>query len=231
MRREKEKRIEFVQKQVRADVRGGTLVHPSNDPHVIAGQGTVGLELFEQGLEEWSAGLDCVVVPIGGGGLTGGVSVAIKGLSGGSVKVVAAEPALADDAARSKAEGKICGHNGSPDTIADGLKTLLGSNTFPLIRDHVDDIITVSEEDIASATRLVWERMKLAIEPSAGVGVAAVLSSAFRSRHADCQRVGVILCGGNSDIPKVASILASAPALPSGCEAAASNGAKRQRLA
>mmetsp|Transcript_49502 Transcript_49502/g.105846 ORF Transcript_49502/g.105846 Transcript_49502/m.105846 type:complete len:363 (+) Transcript_49502:67-1155(+) len=217
---------------------GGALVHPSNDPNVIAGQGTVGLELVEQGLETWPAdgasmrgGLDCIVVPIGGGGLTGGVSVAAKGLSGGKIVVVAAEPELADDACRSKAEGSIQGHKdgGSPDTIADGLKTLLGSNTFPLIRDCVDDIITVSEADIAAATRLVWERIKLAIEPSAGVGVAAVLSHAFRERHGACRRVGVVLCGGNCDVPKVAGILSNAPALPSGC-CADEPEAKRQRV-
>lgn len=204
---------------------GGALVHPSNDPQIIAGQGTVGLELVEQGLETWAAegdspgGLDCIVVPIGGGGLTGGVAVAAKGLSSGSLTVVAAEPELADDACRSKALGAIQGHRDgkNPTTIADGLKTLLGSNTFPLIRDCVDDIITVSEADIAAATRLVWERMKLAIEPSAGVGVAAVMSSAFRSRHGDKKRVGVVLCGGNADLPKLLEILSTAAPAPSGC--------------
>jgi len=200
---------------------GGALVHPSNDVHVIEGQGTVGLELVEQGLETWPGeGLDVIVVPIGGGGLTGGVSVAAKGLSKGAIKVVAAEPIVADDAFRSKAEGVICGHRDgkNPDTLADGLKTLLGSNTFPLVRDYVDEVITVSEEDIAAATRLVWERMKLAIEPSAGVGVAAVLSKAFRERYGGCRRVGIVLCGGNCDIAKVAPVLARVTGLPSGCE-------------
>lgn len=209
--------------QVAAEVcaaTGGVLVHPSESPHVIAGGGTVALELLEQGLEVWpEEGLDCLVVPVGGGGLVGGIAAAAKGLNIKGLKVVAAEPAIADDACRSKAEGKICGHRDgkATETIADGLRTLLGPNTFPLVRDLVDDVITVSEEDIASSTRLVWERMKLAIEPSAAVGVAAVLSAAFRERHGSCRRVGVVLCGGNCDIGKLTPILLAAPALPSGC--------------
>lgn len=214
---------------------GGAMVHPSNDPDVIAGQGTVGLELLQQAEEVWpeSGGLDCIIAPIGGGGLVGGIAAAVKGLRGQAVKVIAAEPELADDAYRSKLENTICGHKcasgQTPDTIADGLKTTLGPNTFPLIRDLVDDIITVSEEEIASATRLIWERMKLAIEPSAGVGVAVALSSRFRERHRDCTRVGVVLCGGNCDILKVAPLLAQAkPFLTDAC--AESESAKRARL-
>lgn len=150
--------------------------------------------------------------------MIGGIAVAATSFRR-AVRVVAAEPALADDAFRSKAAGKICGHQDgkTPETIADGLRTLLGPNTFPLVRDLVDDVILVSEDDIASATKLVWERMKIAIEPSAGVGVAAVLSNAFRQRHSECRRVGVVLCGGNCDIGKLMPVLVAAPALPSGC--------------
>lgn len=205
---------------------GGKLIHPSNDPDIIAGQGTVGLELIEQGFETWPSrfgpdvgGLDCIVVPIGGGGLCGGISVATKEGVNGKIRVIAAEPALADDAFRSKASGKIEDHRDgkNPETIADGLKTLLGDNNFPLIRDYVDDIVLVSEEDIVAATRLVWERMKLMIEPSAGVGVAAVMSDTFRKKHGDCKRVGVVLCGGNSDATKVVAAFEKASGLPSGC--------------
>lgn len=184
---------------------GATFVHPSNDPAVISGQGTIALELLEQvgamaPVPAGSPPLDAVIVPIGGGGLCGGIAVAIKALWP-SIIVVAAEPANADDAFRSKQAGEILGHrSGQPDTVADGLRTCLGSNTFPIVQHCVDAVVCVSEDAIRGAVRLIWERMKLCIEPSAGVGVAALLSPDIAAVLGDAKRVGVILCGGNVDL-------------------------------
>mmetsp|Transcript_147887 Transcript_147887/g.368500 ORF Transcript_147887/g.368500 Transcript_147887/m.368500 type:complete len:350 (+) Transcript_147887:69-1118(+) len=204
-------REEMADKMVRE--KGAVLVHPSNDPDVINGQGTVGLELVAQARDHWGGSdLDAVIVPIGGGGMIGGIAVAVKALLP-KCKVIAAEPANADDAFRSKAEGKILDHDMPVNTIADGLKTTLGSNTFPIVDKFVDDIILVDEATIASATKTIWERMKLAIEPSAGVGVAVAVCKEFRERHPECQRVGVILCGGNADLGVVAGTVASAEPL------------------
>ena len=125
-----------------------------------------------------------------------------------SLKIIGAEPRNVDDAYRSKQKGELVGH-GDQDSVADGLKTLLGSNTWPVVRDLVDEIITVDESEIKNATALIWGRMKLCIEPSAGVGVACVLSEAFRSKYpADAYpTVGVILCGGNLDLAKASAKL------------------------
>jgi len=115
------------------------------------------------------------------------------------IRVFGAEPAGADDAFRSKAAGALQGHDkarGHPRTVADGLKTTLGSNTWPIVRDKVERIFLVEEDAIVAATRLVWERMKLVIEPSAGTGVAVALSPAFQALEG-ITNVGVVLCGGN----------------------------------
>lgn len=168
---------------------GGTLIPPFDDSRVIAGQGTIALELLEQ-----IADLDAVVVPIGGGGLISGIALALREAAP-TVRVIGAEPALADDAARGKACGTYKPLEGS-NTAADGLRTSLGELTWPVVRDIVSEIITVSEDDLLAATRLVWERMKLLIEPSAGVAVHAALSAKF----APTERVAVILCGGNVDL-------------------------------
>mmetsp|Transcript_79352 Transcript_79352/g.227630 ORF Transcript_79352/g.227630 Transcript_79352/m.227630 type:complete len:348 (-) Transcript_79352:102-1145(-) len=205
--------------------KGAALVHPSNDPDVIAGQGTIGLELVVQAREHWAGSdLDAVIVPLGGGGMIGGIAVAVKALLP-SCLVIGAEPANADDAFRSKAEGKLLHHDKPVKTIADGLKTTLGTNTFPIVQNLVDEIFLVEEDDIASATRSVWERMKLSIEPSAGIGVAVAASAAFRAKYPNLKRVGVILCGGNSDLAALGGILANAK--PLSAEAMA----KRQRIA
>jgi threonine dehydratase/serine racemase len=168
---------------------GATLIPPYNHPEVIAGQGTVALELLEQ-----VPGLDAVVTPVGGGGLMAGLTLAVKALSP-SVRVFAAEPAGADDAARSKAAGKLIPQTG-PRTIADGLRTSLGDLTWPVLRDHVERVITVTDEEIVRAMRLAWERAKLLIEPSAAVAVAAVLTREFRALDG-LNRIGVVLSGGN----------------------------------
>lgn len=207
----------------------GVLVHPSNDPDVISGQGTLALEFLDQAREHFGGkDLEAVIVPIGGGGMIGGVATAVKALFP-KCKVIAAEPANAGDAFKSKAAGKILDHEGPVHTLADGLKTILGSNTFPIVRDFVDEIFLVDEGEIASATRAVWERMKLAIEPSAGVGVAVACSAAFRGKYPELSRVGVVLCGGNADLAAVGGIVGSAAPLPA--QAEGESAAKRVRMA
>lgn len=171
---------------------GAALISPYNHPDVIAGQGTAALELLEQ-----APRLDAVVAPVGGGGLLAGVTIAAKAMVP-SMHVFAAEPAGADDAARSKAAGVLIPQT-APRTIADGLLTSLGDLTWPVLRDRVAHVFTVTEEEIVRAMRLAWERAKLLIEPSAAVAVAAVLSDAFRALEG-LERVGVILSGGNVNL-------------------------------
>lgn len=173
---------------------GGVMVHPNQEPAVIAGQGTIALEVLEQAPE-----VNAVVVPVGGGGMVAGIAVAIKALRP-DVKVFAAEPRNADDCYQSKLRGELTPNRHTPVTIADAVKTSIGENTWPIIRDLVDDVLTVSEEEIKRATRLVWERMKLLIEPTAGVGVAAVLSEQFQAVPREVENVCIVLCGGNVDL-------------------------------
>ena len=172
---------------------GGTLIPPFDHPDVIAGQGTAGLELLDE-----VPHLDAVITPVGGGGLLAGCCIAAKGANQ-RVRVFGAEPLGADDAARSKAAGAWLPQT-APETIADGLRTSLGHLTWPIIRDRVDAVFTVTEVEIVTATRLVWERMKLVIEPSAAVGLAVVLGEAFRS-EIEVDAVGVVFSGGNVTFP------------------------------
>jgi threonine dehydratase len=172
---------------------GARFVHPYNDLRVMAGQGTMALELLEDVPD-----LDVLLCPVGGGGQLSGVAVAAKGLRP-SVRVIGAEPAAADDASRSFRGGVLL-PAGDPQTIADGLRSSLGDLSFALIRRHVDDIVTASEEGIVRAMRLVWEVMKIIIEPSAAVPVAALLE---RSVSLTGQRVGIILSGGNVDMDRL----------------------------
>jgi len=169
---------------------GMTVVHPYNDPAVIAGQGTAALELLED-----EGDLDAMIAPVGGGGLISGTAIACGGASKGTA-VYAAEPANADDAQRSfRAEHVIAA--GNSDTIADGLRAFLGTLTFEIISARVTDILTVTEDQIVAAMRLIWERMKLVVEPSCAVPLAVILAhpEVFRGRA-----VGVILTGGNVDL-------------------------------
>jgi threonine dehydratase/serine racemase len=170
-------------------------IHPYDHPDVIAGQGTAALELLEQ-----AGPLDAVVAPVGGGGLVSGTAIAATGIDP-RIRVFAAEPAGADDAARSKREGRRLPQT-APRTMADGLHTSLGTLAWPVIRDRVEAVLTVSEDEIAGAMRLAWERAKLLIEPSAAVALAAVLSDAFRALPG-LARVGVILSGGNVDVERL----------------------------
>jgi len=172
---------------------GATFIHPSNDPYIIAGQGTATLELLEE-----VPGLDVVLAPVGGGGLLSGTALAAAGLSP-QTRVLGAEPEGADDAYRSLQEGRIV-PSVNPQTVADGLLTSLGDNTFPIIREHVEQIVTVSEEAIIAGMRHVWERMKIIIEASAAVPVGALLEGKI---DLSGLRVGVILSGGNVDLDKL----------------------------
>jgi len=172
---------------------GAVLVHPYNDYRVIAGQGTAALELMQE-----IPSLDVVMTPVGGGGLLSGTCIAVTGVSP-AARIIAAEPQGADDAFRSLKAGKIIPMT-DPKTIADGLRSSLGDRTFAIMQKHVHEIITVSEEAIIHAMRQVWERMKIIIEASAAVPVAAVLQ---RNKNIIGRRVGIILSGGNVDLEKL----------------------------
>mmetsp|Transcript_18126 Transcript_18126/g.25603 ORF Transcript_18126/g.25603 Transcript_18126/m.25603 type:complete len:383 (+) Transcript_18126:26-1174(+) len=200
--------------------RGAFFIHPSEDKNVIAGQGTASLEFVEQVREIQSNQsissinenpLDVVIIPVGGGGLASGSTIALRGLFGDNIKVILAEPSEMDDAKRSKDAGKLLGHDADNklQSVADGLKTTLGPNTWPIVRDLVDDIFTVTEEEILFATKIIWERLKICIEPSAGVGVAVALKTEFAEKYTRINEnvnVGVILCGGNVDIIKLGKL-------------------------
>lgn len=169
---------------------GYTLIHSSNDLDVIHGQGTSSYELIKEVGE-----LDYVFAPCGGGGLVSGTAIATKGLCP-NAKVIGVEPKNADDAFRSFRDGKRYLVE-NPNTIADGLRTSLGTNTFEIIRDKVDDIITVTEDEIVEAMEFLWSRMKLIVEPSGAVSLAGVLSSKI---ELESKRVGIIISGGNIDL-------------------------------
>ena len=173
----------------------GTLIPPYDHPDIIAGQGTAALELLDQ-----VAHLDAIVVPVGGGGLLSGTCITAKAVNR-SIRLFAAEPAGADDTARSMAAGTLIPQT-APHTIADGLLTSLGELTWPIIRDQVERVVTVTDEQIIAAMRLAWERAKLLIEPSSAVALAAVLSDEFR-RLDGMERVGVMLTGGNVDLDQL----------------------------
>ncbi len=169
---------------------GYTLVHPYDNDQVISGQGTAALELLME-----VGNLDAIFAPVGGGGLLSGTAIAAKGFNP-NIKVYAGEPKNADDAYRSMREGKIL-TNDHPNTIADGLRTNLCERTFNIIRQNVDQIVTVTEQEILHAMRFLWERMKLVVEPSGAVSLAGLLSGQINTQG---QKIGVILSGGNVDL-------------------------------
>jgi threonine dehydratase len=172
---------------------GATIIHPYNYAPVICGQGTAAIEFLEE-----IPDLDIIMTPVGGGGLLSGTSISAKAIRPG-IRVIAGEPKNADDAWRSFKSG-VLHPSVNPNTIADGLLTSLGDLTFRIILQNVDDIITVTEEDIVKAMRLIWERMKIIIEPSAAVPVAALLENPELFKGA---KVGIILSGGNVDLTKL----------------------------
>lgn len=169
------------------------LVHPYDDYNVIFGAGTTALELMTA-----TKPIDLLLVPIGGGGLISGCSIAAKGIDP-RVKIMGIEPKNADDAFRSFQLGKRLPVE-NPNTIADGLRTSVGEKTFPIIQKYVDDIITVTEEQIVDAMKFYWERMKLVVEPSGAVPLAGLLSGNIDPSLIKNKRIGLIISGGNIDL-------------------------------
>ena len=169
---------------------GATVVHPYNDERIMAGQGTCAKEMLED-----IPTLDIIVSPVSGGGLLSGTLVASKNMKN-SIKVFGAEPDEADDAFQSLKHGKII-PNKTINTVCDGLRAEIGSKTFPVIQDLVDGIETVSEKDILESLRMIWERMKIIVEPSCSISLAMVIknSNLFKDKN-----VGLIMSGGNVDL-------------------------------
>jgi threonine dehydratase len=179
--------------------KGAAVVPPFDHKHVIAGQGTAAKELIED-----VGPLDHLFVCCGGAGLLSGCAIAANHLSPGT-KVIGVEPAAGDDAARSFRTKQLV-HIDVPQTIADGARTqALGALTFPLVLRHVNDIITVSDEELVAAMRILWERMKLVVEPTGALATAGVLQGSIDVRD---RRVGIILSGGNVDLKAVAALFA-----------------------
>jgi threonine dehydratase len=172
---------------------GANVVHPYNDERVITGQGTAALELLEDVPD-----LDVIIAPVGGGGLLSGTSIAATEIKSG-LRVIAGEPEMADDAYRSIRAGKII-PSIHPKTIADGLLTSLGTLTFPIIQQRVEQIVTVSEQGIIDSMKFIWERAKIVIEPSSAVAVGVLWE---RKIDLTGLKVGVILSGGNVDLDKL----------------------------
>lgn len=171
---------------------GYTEIHPFDNDHIIAGQATSAMELMKE-----VPNLDIIIAPVGGGGLLSGTALAASYFAN-NTKVYGAEPQGADDAKQSLDAGKLIPQI-NPNTIADGLLTSLSSRTFEIIKEQVTDILTVSEQEIISTMKLVWERMKIIIEPSSAVAVTAVLKNKklFKSKQ-----IGIIISGGNVDLKK-----------------------------
>lgn len=176
-----------------ADKTGATFIHPSNNIDVIIGNSTSALEL----LEDFSD-LDYIITPVGGGGLLSGTALSSYYFSE-KCTVIGAEPFEVDDAYRSLKSGEI-ESNSTTKTIADGLKTQLGDINFPIIQKHVNKIIRVTEKDITEAMLLIWERMKIIIEPSSAVAFAAILKNKNNFKN---KKVGIIISGGNVDLTKL----------------------------
>ena len=181
---------EEMAEKVRKDL-GLSFIHPSNDDDVILGQGTAAMELLEDHPE-----LDFIFSPVGGGGLIAGTALAAKYLSN-KCKVIGGEPKNMDDAYRSLQSGKIESNESGTTTIADGLRTFLGDRNFPIIKENVERIIRVEEDEIVQAMKLIWERMKIVVEPSSAVAFAALLKEKEKFKN---KNVGIILSGGNVDL-------------------------------
>ena len=172
---------------------GATFIHPSNNIDVIEGQGTACYELLQE-----ESDFDYIIAPIGGGGLIAGTCLFANAFSP-STKVIGAEPFEVDDAYRSLKSRKI-ETNKTTNTVADGLKTQLGNHNFPILLKHVEQIIRVTEDEIIAAMRFIWERMKITIEPSSAVAVAAVFKEPKLFKN---KKIGIIISGGNVDVKKL----------------------------
>jgi threonine dehydratase len=179
---------------------GYRLIHPFDDYNVIFGAGTTAYEFISN-----YRTLDLLLVPVGGGGLISGCSIAAKGLSP-RIKIIGVEPKNADDTFRSFQLGRRVPVE-NPNTIADGLRTSVGEKTFPIIQDFVDDIITVTEEQIIEAMKFYWERMKLVVEPSGAVPLAGLLYGAIEPSLIKRKKIGLIISGGNIDLTDFFSLL------------------------
>ena len=175
------------------DETGATVVHPYNDERIMAGQGTCAKELVEDVTD-----LHSIVSPVSGGGLLSGSLLAAKNMNS-AITVYGAEPEEADDAYRSLKLGKIV-PNKTINTICDGLRAQIGTKTFPVIQSLVDDIIPVSEGDIINALRMIWERLKIIVEPSCSIALAMVINNTDLFKD---QNVGLIMSGGNIDLKKL----------------------------
>jgi threonine dehydratase len=171
---------------------GATVIHPYDNHHVICGQSTAVQELLTK-----HNNLDVVITPVGGGGLLSGTALAVK-YQYPEIKVIAAEPEGADDAYQSFKGGKLL-PSVNPNTIADGLLTSLSERTFSIIRQYVDDIFTANDAEILSAMHLIWERMKIIVEPSSAVPLAIILKN---KEYFAGKRIGIIISGGNVDLKK-----------------------------
>ena len=178
-----------------AEDTGAAVIHPFNNANVIAGQGTAALELIEDVGE-----LDAIIAPIGGGGLMSGTCVTTRSLLP-NAKLFGAEPKGADDAYRSLKEGKLLPQE-DPKTICDGLLTSMGENTWNILKDHLNAIYTVSDDEVIKGMKLIWERMKIIIEPSCATPVAVVMGPKFKQLK-NIEKVGIILTGGNVDLAKL----------------------------
>ena len=172
---------------------GGSIIHPYNDEKIIAGQGTAAKELIEKVPD-----LDAIICPVSGGGLLSGTLLAAKNLKP-DIKVFGAEPENADDTYRSVLKNKIMS-NETTDTIADGLRAQVGTITFPIIKENVDKILLVSEEMIISSMYMIWQRLKIIVEPSCSIVLAALMINSKRFLN---KRVGLILTGGNFDLKQI----------------------------
>lgn len=172
---------------------GGSIIHPYNDEKIIAGQGTAAKELIEK-----VPNLDAIICPVSGGGLLSGTLLAAKNLKPG-MKVYGAEPKNADDTYRSILNNKIMS-NETTDTIADGLRAQVGTVTFPIIKENVDKILLVSEEMIISSMYMIWQRLKIIIEPSCSIVLAALMLNSNKFLN---KKVGLILTGGNYDLKQI----------------------------
>ena len=172
---------------------GATFIHPSNDLDVIKGQGTAAFELLEK-----YSNLDAIFTPVGGGGLVAGTILAVQQRSP-KCKIYGGEPENVDDAFRSLKSGRI-ETNETTDTIADGLKTQLGDINFPIIRNGIEEIVLVTEDQILSALKLIWSRLKIVIEPSSAVAFAALIN---KSADLNSKDIGVILSGGNVNLDNI----------------------------
>jgi len=182
-----------------ASENNGLIIHPNQDPDVMAGQASIAMEIIDQMRDTPP---DAVLIPVGGGGMISGMAMYLKSVNP-SIRVIGVEPLMANDCALSKRAGKLIPNASYPNTIADGVRTSIGENAWPIIRDLVDDVFELTEEEIIEGWRLGMERLKVVLEPTAGLGVAAITSPKFHEKYPDFKTVAVVLCGGNVDIPKI----------------------------